>query len=174
MTDGVCGPPEPQFPEEFALEDETFADDGEIEIVDHIEFDEPMELVPPPRERGDVASMSAELVAAEPEARELVATDAYAGLLRTLAEAARACGESEAVHALHGRLEAALQADGIAAAWAAILRGDSEDFSVCSTPLDEWAAGTVAGILGAPHKAAQLRRELRARGVAAFGLIPAA
>ncbi|HEY2511863.1 MAG TPA: hypothetical protein VGI39_13435 [Polyangiaceae bacterium] len=153
------------------LEEETFGDDGAIEIVDHIEFDEPMELVPAPPENGDVARMDADPVAPELEA---AAPDAYAGFLGTLAEAARAIGESAARDELRDRFEAALRTDGVAAAWAAILRGEGEDFSVCGTPLDEWAAATAAGILGAPHKAAQLRRELRARGVAAFGLIQAA
>jgi hypothetical protein len=62
-----------------------------------------------------------------------------------------------------------------AAAWRAILRGDSEDFSACGTRmLDEWAADLVAGLVAAPAKSEHLRRELRTRGVAAFGLVLAA
>ena len=174
MTGGVCGPAEPHFPEAFAVEEETFADEEAIEIVDHIEFDEPMELVPPPPKSGDVARFALEPTAPEIEAPASVEADAYTGFLRTLAEAAEACGEADGDDVLIARFESALRSDGVATAWAAIVRGESEDFSACSTPLDEWAAGTVAGILGAPHKAAQLRRELRARGVAAFGLIQAA
>jgi hypothetical protein len=62
-----------------------------------------------------------------------------------------------------------------AAAWRAILRGDSEDFSSCGPRmLDEWAADLVACLVAAPAKTERLRRELRTRGVAAFGLVLAA
>ncbi len=62
-----------------------------------------------------------------------------------------------------------------AAAWRAILRGDSEDFSSCGTRmLDEWAADLVACLVAAPAKTERLRRELRTRGIAAFGLVLAA
>ncbi len=62
-----------------------------------------------------------------------------------------------------------------AAAWRAILRGDSEDFSACGTRmLDEWAADLLAGLVAAPARTERLRRELRTRGVAAFGLVLAA
>jgi hypothetical protein len=56
--------------------------------------------------------------------------------------------------------------------WQSILRGQSEDFGACgSTPLDEWAADVVARVLGNPARAEGIRRELRRRGVAAFGLV---
>jgi hypothetical protein len=62
-----------------------------------------------------------------------------------------------------------------AAAWRAVLRGDSEDFSACGTRmLDEWAADLVAALVAAPSKSERLRRELRMRGIAAFGLVLAA
>lgn len=62
-----------------------------------------------------------------------------------------------------------------ARAWRAILRGDSEDMSECGPRmLDEWAADVVARLIAAPAKTEQLRRELRTRGVAAFGLVLAA
>jgi hypothetical protein len=57
-------------------------------------------------------------------------------------------------------------------AWQGILRGESEDFAACGgAALDEWAAGVLARVLASPSKAEGLRRELRARGVAAFGLL---
>jgi hypothetical protein len=60
-------------------------------------------------------------------------------------------------------------------AWRAILRGSSEGFDVCGTAmLDEWAADLLARLLGSPARAHLLRRELRARGVAAFGVVEAA
>jgi hypothetical protein len=55
-------------------------------------------------------------------------------------------------------------------AWQAILRGESEDFSQCAS-LDAWAADVLSRVLSAPARADGIRRELRGRGVAAFGLI---
>lgn len=62
------------------------------------------------------------------------------------------------------------------AAWRGILRGTDEDLlGACGgRMLDEWAADVVARALGAPTRADVLRKELRARGVAAFGLAWAA
>jgi hypothetical protein len=60
-------------------------------------------------------------------------------------------------------------------AWRAILRGTSDDFGACGgAMLDEWAADLVARLLGAPSRATALRRDVRARGIAAFGLVEAA
>ena len=59
-----------------------------------------------------------------------------------------------------------------AAAWRGILRGESEDYEACgSTTLDEWAASLVARVVGGAPRADGIRRELRRRGVAAFGLV---
>jgi len=55
--------------------------------------------------------------------------------------------------------------------WQAILRGTSDDFGACGPlPLDEWSARLVAGLCAKPEKETVFRRELRSRGVAAFGL----
>jgi hypothetical protein len=60
-------------------------------------------------------------------------------------------------------------------AWSAILRGTSDDFTACGgAMLDEWAADVLSRLLGAEGRSPALRRELRARGVAAFGLVEAA
>jgi hypothetical protein len=60
-------------------------------------------------------------------------------------------------------------------AWSGILRGESEDFGPCGTPmLDEWAADLVARFLGSAGRAAHVRREVRSLGVAAFGLVASA
>jgi hypothetical protein len=57
-------------------------------------------------------------------------------------------------------------------AWQGILRGESEDFGACgSAMLDEWCAGLLAKIMGNPARVEGLRRDLRGRGVAAFGLV---
>lgn len=61
------------------------------------------------------------------------------------------------------------------AAWRAILRGTSDDFDATGgAMLDEWAADLLACLLGARSRGASLRKDLRARGVAAFGLLEAA
>jgi hypothetical protein len=57
-------------------------------------------------------------------------------------------------------------------AWRAILRGEGEDFGPCgASTLDERCADFVARLLPAPARVDILRRDLRARGVAAFGLL---
>jgi hypothetical protein len=56
-------------------------------------------------------------------------------------------------------------------AWRALLDGTSDDFDACGgAMLDEWAADLLARLLGAPSRMENLRRDLRSRGVAAFGL----
>jgi hypothetical protein len=55
------------------------------------------------------------------------------------------------------------------AAWRAILRGTSDDFSDCGM-LDEWASDVLARLLEGQEAAPKLKKELRSRGVAAFGL----
>jgi hypothetical protein len=103
-------------------------------------------------------------------AKEACEEDGYATLVETLrAVVAAEGGTVEALSALLESTEAAT-----AAAWRAVLRGEVDDISTCgSAMLDEWAADVVARAIGAPGRAAQLRRELRARGVCAFGLIAA-
>ena len=60
-------------------------------------------------------------------------------------------------------------------AWREILLGTGDDFTACgSAALDEWGADLIARLLGAPTRAPALKRELRSRGVAAFGLACAA
>ena len=56
-------------------------------------------------------------------------------------------------------------------AWIGILRGTSDDFGACGNAmLDEWGADLLARLLGAPSRAEALKRDLRSRGIAAFGL----
>jgi hypothetical protein len=57
-------------------------------------------------------------------------------------------------------------------AWQGVLRGEGDDLAACGrATLDEWSADIVARLLGSPSLATALRRELRQRGVAAFGLV---
>lgn len=127
--------------------------------------------------------------------------DPFTVLLSTLADVAVGAGSPHVASLLpglllEGRLDHALAAEatqaladaGIARgteatttfvaqtrAWRAILDGSSDDFSACGQfMLDEWCAELIARLLGAPVRATALRRELRERGVAAFGLVEAA
>jgi hypothetical protein len=109
--------------------------------------------------------------------------DPFAMLVAVLEDVARASGADDAMLAtlacLLGRTRldatapdthATLRAQALA--WQGILRGESEDFGACGTAmLDEWSAALIAGVLGQDARADGLKRELRRRGVAAFGLV---
>jgi hypothetical protein len=74
-----------------------------------------------------------------------------------------------------GRLRLSEPAEQTRAAWRGVLSGQTEDLAACGTgTLDRWAAELVAALLGAPARADEVRRELRRRGVAAFGMLAAA
>ncbi len=57
-----------------------------------------------------------------------------------------------------------------AQAWRGTLLGEGTVLSVSST-LDEWSAHIVATLAAVPERKEALRRELRTRGIAAFGMI---
>jgi hypothetical protein len=61
-------------------------------------------------------------------------------------------------------------------AWRAVLEGTDADLSACgSTLLDAWAAELLATVMGSlASEVAELKRELRREGVAAFGLLAVA
>lgn len=60
-------------------------------------------------------------------------------------------------------------------AWSAVLRGESDDLEACGgATLDEFATEVVSRALGHPERAHELRKEIRSRGIAAFGIIEAA
>jgi hypothetical protein len=61
------------------------------------------------------------------------------------------------------------------ATWSSLLDGQREELPAeLSMSLDEWAAELLGALLAAPDDKPQLRRQLRKRGVAAFGLLAAA
>ncbi len=210
MCVDLCGPAEAHYPEAadepLAAEDDTYEP---IEIVESIELEGPIELVPAPVPAlGELFAAQAfapedlplpvepvAVLAPEPAVEHadffppdtlapednprpapLVSTpppameSPFEAFLQTLSEVACESGQTFAA----SEIGAALAGDPVARAWRAILCGESEDFSLCAAPLDEWASTTLAKVLSAPQKAAQLRRELRARGVAAFGLVEVA
>jgi hypothetical protein len=174
--------------------DDEAEDEGEPE-------DEGEVAAAPPLESGTAMIEAANDV--EPRATTLPPPpdDPFTVLLSTLADVAVAAGSPHVASLLptlllEGRLDHALPADAGAAlaeanmvdgdgvsasfaktlsAWRAILRGTSDDFDATGgVMLDEWAAELLARLLGTPAKAQTLRRELRSRGVAAFGLVEAA
>jgi len=146
------------------LEAEDEGDD--IEIVDELAFD-------------DVVDESHEPAIASEPAQD----DPFVALAIVLEAAAIASGaRAEAIASLRivlgrERLTAETGDDLLvlreqAAAWQAILRGESEDFAACGVAsLDEWSSIAVARCMGEMGRADGLRREIRRRGVAAFGLV---
>ena len=64
----------------------------------------------------------------------------------------------------------------VAQAWREVLDGANGDLSACgSATLDVWGADIVAALLGSPRERTDdIRRALRQRGVAAFGMLAAA
>jgi hypothetical protein len=168
-TPPVCMPEgEAAAPEGLLVEGEGDEEDrgGDIEIVDELPVDDALdESVPPP------------------EATPPAADDAYLSLARVLEQVALEAGAPEAAVATlrtvlgQLRIEPGAPADhqrmrAEALAWQGILRGESEDFAACGVSmLDDWSALLVATLLGAPGRADMLKRELRRKGVAAFGLV---
>jgi hypothetical protein len=173
-------------------------DDPEpIEIVDELSFDDALRDLPAMSEAAEsvtapaLADEFAKLTSALRDvARSLGADDAAIACLDALFGHTRldaiAPGERAAEALLAGGV-IARTARGIArsggftaqvVAWQGILRGESEDFSLADggalDPLDEWAADVVARVLGPPARVDGIRRELRRRGIAAFGIVAAA
>ena len=179
-------------PSSAARDDDDADDDGDhtlLVVEDLPPLDETASL-----EGAPLVSPSTTLMPPAPD-------DAFTVLLATLADIAIAAGSPLVASVLpalllEGRLEHTLPDDaaealaeaGIARgtevtaafveqtrAWRAILLGTSDDFGACGNAmLDEWAADLLARLLGAPSRAATLRRDLRSHGVAAFGLVEAA
>jgi hypothetical protein len=63
----------------------------------------------------------------------------------------------------------------MASAWRSVLRGDTQDLSACGdSTLDGWSADVLKAFGVGQGGATDVRRELRRRGVAAFGMLLAA
>jgi hypothetical protein len=60
----------------------------------------------------------------------------------------------------------------IRTAWQGILRGESGDLAACGdSTLDTWTADLIARLVASPDKTSMIRRDLRRRGIAAFGML---
>lgn len=184
------GPAEAEFPELIVEELAPLEEVDEISVAGDLMPDFAPVTIPPPEASG-ILPITSSALPPPPE-------DAFTVLLCSLADIAIGAGAPEVAAILpglllDGRIEAvseelgnALRAakiwDGhevsasfvtVTGAWRAILRGTSEDFDACGgTMLDQWSADLLAALLG--RRAIALRSELRARGVAAFGMVAAA
>jgi hypothetical protein len=57
-------------------------------------------------------------------------------------------------------------------AWQKMLRGEAENLAVCGeSTLDGWTADLIARLVAKPAMASAIRRDLRRRGIAAFGML---
>jgi hypothetical protein len=122
-------------------------EDGTFEVVDELSFDEVVDEGPPSIAPPSISS-------------------GFTRLIALLEEVARGAGGESAALAVRGLLEGAAEARG----WQGVLQGECDDLSACGPlALDEWCAGIVARATGNIARADGLRRELRRRGVAAFG-----
>lgn len=142
-------------------------DDEEIEIVDDLDAIDVASAA-----SSDDVSGGDDAEDAEDADDEAVvdadASDPFSIYVQTLTEVMIAAGGGDAA----GNLVVALSGEPTANAWRRIISGESEDFTACGAKsLDEWSAELVARLIAMPAKTDQLRRELRARGVAAFGLV---
>jgi hypothetical protein len=164
--------------------DEDPAGVDAIEILDELVFDTAPEDEPALPSPSDpfhtlVAAMESAAIASGATSDSIV-------LLRAMLGATR-MDVVEPTAALDGLLGAGLlleSANGIVRsdrftrevlAWQDILREKSDDFAACGEAmLDEWASNVVARVLGGACRPDAVRRELRKRGVAAFGLLAAA
>jgi hypothetical protein len=183
----VTEPPTDPAPPVLDADDQT----NDIEIVQTLALDDAIDESPEPPEVpvphvAHVAHVAhvLESVAPVPESVAPPAPDdPFAMLVAVLEDVARVAGADDPMLATlacllgRTRLDAsAPEAHGVlraqALAWQGILRGESEDFGACGgAMLDEWCAALIADILGQNVRADGLKRELRRRGVAAFGLV---
>ena len=177
------------------LETEFLGEDAEpIEIVDELSFEDAVDdgLVgaEPARSTEEPAASDpfARLVSSlEEVARGLGARDEGIACLAALFGQTRLDGFNPGERAAEALVAAGVVARGARGfsrsptftakvlAWQGVLRGESEEFSLpdggALDPLDEWAADLVARVVGPPARADVIRRDLRRRGIAAFGLV---
>ncbi|MEZ4371566.1 MAG: hypothetical protein R3B07_12110 [Polyangiaceae bacterium] len=92
-----------------------------------------------------------------------------------LSDEIQASLEHAGIASLHGScIEPSEAFKANASAWNRVLSGASDDLSACGDTLDGFAASLLGALLGPSSDPKQLRRELRKRGVAAFGMLSVA
>jgi hypothetical protein len=165
----------------------TWMDDeeeGTFEVVDELVFDEVVDEGPAPAAVDAFARLVVRMVES---AQACGASLAAIRILRAVlgmerlegAELGAVTADALVTGGLAWRGEGGIsRSDGFARevlAWQGVLRGESEDFSGCSPlALDEWCANVVSRSMGESGCAEAIRRDLRRRGVAAFGLMEGA
>jgi hypothetical protein len=177
------------------LDDDLLDDDPEpIEIVDDLSFEDAAdddrtdaEAVECAAERAPEDPFARLVNAAQDVARTLGASHEDVACLHGLFGQSRLDGIAPGERAMEALVAGGVIAQGPRGlvrssgfaskvlAWQGILRGESEDFSLSDggalEPLDEWVADVLARVLGTPARADGIRRELRRRGIAAFGVV---
>ncbi len=162
-------------------------DDGpEVEVIEFDEADfavvENESIPPPPPPKPDLFQIFARTLievslAAGAPGRAVEMLPAMLGIARLDATALDAATTDALVAAdMLARAEtgAITRSDTFVAtaqAWRATILGEEADFSACTTTLDEWSATLVATLANMPQQRESFRRDLRSRGIAAFGLL---
>ena len=89
-------------------------------------------------------------------------------------EAERALLEGNIVEATETGFHATAWFTETSSAWQSILRGEPGNLAVCGeSTLDSWTADLIARLVAKPGMASTIRRDLRRRGIAAFGMLDA-
>lgn len=169
--------------EPVAVQESAPDEEPEIEIVDSFDDAEFVEQEPETQTADPIALYLSELTAAAFTAG--ATNEAVSALAAVLGfERFDASLTSEAtmqrlhevglvakVNGVYARSEAVVA---VAQAWSAALRGKDPDFTACGTKMfDEFSAEVVSKLANAPQRLEMVRRDLRSRGIAAFGLVAA-
>lgn len=156
--------PEPYVaPAEIDLQD-----DADVEPSVQTARRDPEELEPAPRSHAEDAMNDHEAYSEIQDGSSATpsAWDTYVAIMREVALQFGAPREIAQGMAL------TLAADSVARAWRVAIEGGEADFAACGgAMLDEWSAGFIAQLANAAID--PVRRELRSRGVCAFGLVAA-
>ena len=179
---------EPNDQVDFPPMEAAEEDDPEVEVIEFDEADFAVvenESIPPPPEPDLFLVFARTLIevalAAGAPGRVVEALPGMLGIARLDASVLGADAIDALVAAdMLARSEsgAVVRSDNFvstAQAWRATILGEEADFSACTSTLDEWSANLVATLANMPQQRETFRRDLRSRGVAAFGLLaPAA
>lgn len=80
--------------------------------------------------------------------------------------------EGNILEATEGGVHATAWFTRTSSAWQSMLRGDGGNLAECGeSTLDDWTADLIARLVAKPSMASTIRRDLRRRGIAAFGML---
>jgi hypothetical protein len=90
------------------------------------------------------------------------------------ADAQAALLDGNILEATEGVIHATAWFASTSSAWQRMLRGEEGNLAVCGeSTLDGWTADLIARLVAKPAMASTIRRDLRRRGIAAFGMLDA-